>query len=120
MPARNCVGTHFFSGDSRATAYRIFGRHRRMAESEVEFKEEGYAFLKLPQCPKDIFASRAESKSAEWDRLYTGARQPSVGGDRVLSLASRPEAKYGLQGGQTCADRGRGAGRPDIFHGRCA
>jgi len=39
----------------------------------VERKEEGYAFLRLPQFPKDIFASRAESNLMDWDTLYTGA-----------------------------------------------
>jgi hypothetical protein len=39
----------------------------------VERKEEGYAFLKLPQFPKDVFASRAESNLAEWGKLYAGA-----------------------------------------------
>jgi cold shock CspA family protein len=43
-------------------------------DCRVERKEEGYAFLKLPQFPKDVFASRAESNSAEWDKLYTGAK----------------------------------------------
>ncbi|MEE9246743.1 MAG: hypothetical protein V3U63_11145, partial [Gemmatimonadota bacterium] len=43
-------------------------------DCRVERKEEGYAFLKLPQFPKDVFASRAESNSAEWDKLYTGAQ----------------------------------------------
>jgi tetratricopeptide (TPR) repeat protein len=42
-------------------------------DCRVERKEEGYAFLKLPQFPKDVFASRAESDLAEWDKLYTGA-----------------------------------------------
>jgi len=40
----------------------------------VERKEEGYAFLKLPQFPKDVFASRADSIPVEWDKLYTGAK----------------------------------------------
>ncbi len=43
-------------------------------DCRVERKEEGYAFLKLPQFPKDVFASRAESNPAEWDKLYTGAK----------------------------------------------
>jgi tetratricopeptide (TPR) repeat protein len=44
-----------------------------MYDCRVERKEEGYAFLKLPQFPKDIFASRAESSLPEWDNLYAGA-----------------------------------------------
>lgn len=42
-------------------------------DCRVERKEEGYAFLKLPQFQKDVFASRAESNSVEWDKLYNGA-----------------------------------------------
>jgi cold shock CspA family protein len=45
-----------------------------MYDCRVERKEEGYAFLKLPQFPKDVFASRAESDPTEWERLYTGAK----------------------------------------------
>lgn len=37
-------------------------------------KEQGYAFLRLPQFPINIFASRAESDPAEWEKIYTGAR----------------------------------------------
>jgi hypothetical protein len=44
-----------------------------MYDCRVERKEEGYAFLRLPQFPKDVFTSRAESILAEWDKLYTGA-----------------------------------------------
>ena len=43
-------------------------------DSRVERKEEGYAFLKLPLFSKNIFASRADSDHAEWDKLYTGAQ----------------------------------------------
>ena len=43
-------------------------------DCHVERKEDSYAFLKVPQFPKAIFASRAESDSTEWDRLYSGAR----------------------------------------------
>lgn len=45
-----------------------------VCECQVERKEEGYAFLRLPQFPKDIFASRAENDPAEWDQLYKGAK----------------------------------------------
>ena len=38
-------------------------------QCSVERKEEGYAFLKLPQFPKNIFASRAESNFDEWGNL---------------------------------------------------
>ena len=41
-------------------------------ECRVERKEVGYAFLKLSQLPHDVFASRAESDPAEWDRLHRG------------------------------------------------
>lgn len=63
-----------------------------MYECRVERKEEGYAFLKLPQFPKDIFASRAESNLAEWDRLYTGAKAKcalafSRRGSRAISVS---------------------------------
>ena len=44
-------------------------------DCRVERKEEGYAFLKLPQFPDDaIFASRSDSDSSEWDRLYPTAK----------------------------------------------
>jgi tetratricopeptide (TPR) repeat protein len=45
-----------------------------MYDCGIERKEEGYAFLKLSHLPKDLFASRAESNLAEWDKLYTGAK----------------------------------------------
>lgn len=35
----------------------------------IERFEEGYAFISIPQFPNAIFASRAESKQSEWDRL---------------------------------------------------
>ena len=41
-------------------------------DCRVERKEDGYAFLKVSQFPKDVFASRSENDS-EWDKLYTGA-----------------------------------------------
>lgn len=40
----------------------------------VKRKEDGYAFLSLPHFPMDIFASRADSMSSEWDRLYIRVR----------------------------------------------
>ena len=43
-------------------------------ESLVKRKEEGYAFLKLHLFPIDIFASRADSNLAEWDKLNAGAQ----------------------------------------------
>ena len=43
-------------------------------DSRVERKEEGYAFLKLPLFSKNVFASRADSDPAEWDKLYAGAQ----------------------------------------------
>ena len=43
-------------------------------DCRLERKEEGYAFLRLPLFPKDIFASRADSDSAEWDKLYARAQ----------------------------------------------
>jgi len=45
-----------------------------MLDGRVERKEEGYAFMKLSQFPKDVFASRAESDPDEWDKLYVGAK----------------------------------------------
>lgn len=45
-----------------------------MYECRVERKEEGYGFLKLPQFSRNVFASRAESNSAEWDKLSMGAK----------------------------------------------
>jgi cold shock CspA family protein len=70
---------------------RAPGRFRTRASAAVERdgvlvaydcrvgrKEEGYAFVKLPQFPKDIFASRAESNFADWDKLYTGANVKCV------------------------------------------
>ena len=42
-------------------------------DCRVERKEEGYAFLKLSQFSKDVFASRGDSDSGEWDRLYRSA-----------------------------------------------
>ncbi len=44
-----------------------------MYDCRVERKEEGYAFLKLYEFPKDIFASRADSDPREWDKLYARA-----------------------------------------------
>ena len=43
-------------------------------DCQVERKENGYAFLKIPQFPKAVFASRADSDSGEWDALCRGAR----------------------------------------------
>ena len=43
-------------------------------DCRVERKEEGYAFLKLPQFPKNVFASRADSDPLEWDKLHSTAR----------------------------------------------
>ncbi len=43
-------------------------------DCRVERKEEGYAFLKLPLFPEDVFASRADSDPAEWDKLYARAQ----------------------------------------------
>lgn len=43
-------------------------------DCQIERKEEGYAFLKVPQIPKSIFASRAESESGEWDRLNSNVK----------------------------------------------
>ena len=40
----------------------------------VERKEDGYAFLSFPHFPMDIFASRADSDSSEWDKLYKRVR----------------------------------------------
>ena len=47
---------------------------RIVYDCSVERKEEGYAFLKLPQFPTNIFASRAESDLVKWDKLYMGAK----------------------------------------------
>ena len=38
-------------------------------DCSVRRKEEGYAFLKVPQFPKDLFASRADSDFSDWDKL---------------------------------------------------
>lgn len=43
-------------------------------EGRVERKEEGYAFVKIPQFPKAVFASRADSESEEWDALCKGSK----------------------------------------------
>jgi tetratricopeptide (TPR) repeat protein len=58
---------------TRAVAAVEHGGAPILYECRVERKEEGYAFLRLSQFPKDIFASRAESNSAEWNKLSTGA-----------------------------------------------
>ena len=42
-------------------------------DCRVERKEDGYAFLKVPQFPKDIHASRAGSDPTEWSKLSYGA-----------------------------------------------
>ena len=47
-------------------------------DCRVERKEEGYAFLKLPQFPKNVFASRADSDPLEWDKLHPMARAKCV------------------------------------------
>lgn len=36
-------------------------------------KEEGYAFIHIDEFPKDVFASRSESDSEEWDKLVNGS-----------------------------------------------
>ena len=43
-------------------------------DCRVERKEEGYAFLKLHLFLKNIFASRANSDTAQWDKLNTGVQ----------------------------------------------
>ena len=47
---------------------------RVIYDCRVKRKEEGHAFLGLPQFPKDLFASRSESDNSEWDRLKNGDR----------------------------------------------
>ena len=76
----------FFAINDRAP-----GRFRTRAAAKVEGdgkpmeygcrvrrKEEGYAFLELPQFPSDVFASRAESDPSEWEKLYRGAQATCV------------------------------------------
>ena len=43
-------------------------------DCRVNRKEEGYAFLSVPQFPKALFASRADSDSSDWDKLENKAR----------------------------------------------
>ena len=43
-------------------------------DCSVERKEEGYAFLRLPEIPMDVFASRASSDAADWRALHRGVR----------------------------------------------
>ena len=75
----------------RAINDRAPGRFRTRAAAKVEGdgkpmeygcrvrrKEEGYAFLELPQFPSDVFASRAESDPSEWEKLYRGAQATCV------------------------------------------
>ena len=78
---------HFDEANKRFKALdnRAPGRFRRAAatiessansvqcDCRIERKEDGYAFLKVPQFPQDIFASRAESEPTEWSKLYYGA-----------------------------------------------
>ncbi len=61
-------------------------------DCRVERKEEGYAFLRLPQFPKSVFASRAENNSIDWDKLSAGANGAcsiafSRRGPRAISLS---------------------------------
>ena len=39
----------------------------------IERKEEGYAFLKIAEFPRPVFAARADSDSGEWDALSAGS-----------------------------------------------
>ena len=88
-----CLQGRFAESDELFSALndRAPGRFRTRAAAAVERvgaptvhdcrvgrKEEGYAFLKLPQFPENIFASRAESDPVEWDKLYMGARTTCV------------------------------------------
>ena len=43
-------------------------------DCHIERKEEGYAFLKIPQFPKAVFASRSDSDLGQWDALHKGVR----------------------------------------------
>ena len=43
-------------------------------EGYVQRKEEGYAFIMLPQFPDAIFASRAESDPSDWEVLKNNVR----------------------------------------------
>ena len=54
------------------------GANSAVYDCRVERKEDGYAFLKIPQFPKDVFASRTGSDPTEWDKLYRGARARCV------------------------------------------
>ncbi len=47
-------------------------------DCRVERKEEGCAFLKLPQFPSAVFASRAESDPSEWGKLYREAQATCI------------------------------------------
>jgi tetratricopeptide (TPR) repeat protein len=63
-------------------------------EGRVTRKEEGYAFVKLPQFVSDVFASRAESSLADWDKIRTGSDvQCNVGftrrGPRATTVSAR-------------------------------
>lgn len=43
-------------------------------DCQIVRREEGYAFVKVPQFPDDLFASRGDSDPAEWERLRNGSR----------------------------------------------
>lgn len=51
------------SCDGRPKVYRC----------RVVRKEEGYAFVHIGEFPNDVFASRSESNSEEWDQLVNGS-----------------------------------------------
>ena len=59
---------------------------------QIERYEEGYAFLKLDQFPKNIFASRSESEHSEWAKLGHGVKAKcslsfNRRGPRVISIS---------------------------------
>jgi tetratricopeptide (TPR) repeat protein len=74
--------TKFFSALNERAPGRFRTRAAAIVERDglpvaynchVERKEEGYAFLKLAAFPNDVFASRADSNPADWEKLNTGA-----------------------------------------------
>lgn len=57
---------------TRADAFVERNGSRIEFECKVGRKEEGYAFVSIPQFPRGIFASRSESAPADWEALSPG------------------------------------------------
>ena len=57
---------------TRAGAPVESGGNMVLYEGQMRRKEEGYGFIRLVHVTEDVFASRSESKTTDWDALYAG------------------------------------------------